>query len=250
MSNIGVQLFTLRDVQRSIPDILQLVADTGADGVEFVEWEHELTGENTDAIRDSLTETGLSSAGALLDLCLLEENLSSLLAAYKPLNCRTYTVGYMPAEHFQTPEAVESLAFHLNEVSDLLTERDLTLAYHHHDHEFVEFADGSWAFDRLLESTSQSVSFELDIAWAAVAGRDPTEMITSYADRVSHVHVKDADADDGTIVELGHGDVDIEGCVDAGLAADVEWFVYEYDHPEDPVSSLHHGVETIRSLIE
>lgn len=250
MSSVGVQLFTLRDINQPLPEILQSVADTGTDGVEFVEWEHELTGENTSDIRKALEETGLSTAGVLLDLHLLEENLSEVLAAYEPLDCQTYTVGYMPSEHFQTPAAVDELANRLSEVSRRLSEQGLQLVYHHHDHEFVEFDDGTWAFDRLIESTPPSVSFELDIAWATVAGRNPVKMLTTHREQFPLVHIKDANIDTGDIVELGHGDVDIAGCVDAALATDVEWLLYEFDYPENPMFSLHHGVNTIVSLLD
>jgi hypothetical protein len=41
----------------------------------------------------------------------------------------------------------------------------------------------------------------------------------------------------------------LERCIDAARKVGVEWLIYEHDTPEDPLVSLEHGNETLRSVL-
>lgn len=40
----------------------------------------------------------------------------------------------------------------------------------------------------------------------------------------------------------------MQACADVARTADADWFIYEHDHPEDPVASIDHGAEFLRGL--
>lgn len=56
----GIQLYTLRDVDLPLPEILDLVADAVFGGVEFA---YRVARAGTDEVRSALDETGLDVAG-------------------------------------------------------------------------------------------------------------------------------------------------------------------------------------------
>ncbi|WP_248299466.1 hypothetical protein [Halorhabdus amylolytica] len=56
------------------------------------------------------------------------------------------------------------------------------------------------------------------------------------------------DMADGEFCELGEGDVDVQGCADAAREADVLWFVYEHDDPEELMACLERGADVLESL--
>ena len=228
----GIQLYTLRDVDASLPDQLSAIGETSLDGVEFA-------GVPTDGPQDALAATDLTVAGAHVQAEEIERDPGAVADACRALDCATVVVPYLDESHFVDRKAVTETAARLDSLADALDEHDCRLLYHNHDHEFVTPTDatGTTAFDLLVEETDESVGFELDLGWAEAAGRDPVDLLDRYGDRIPLVHLKDVTAE-GEPTDLGDGVLDIPGCVDAARDAGVEWILFEHDHPEDPLASL------------
>ncbi len=133
-------------------------------------------------------------------------------------------------------EVVTALAQSLNKLGRRLVEKQITLAYHHHDHEFRNAFDGVTAFDLLVAETDPAtVRFNIDIAWAQIGGVDPAALIDRLGRRVVSLHVKDAvgpvrEADRSVRwTVLGTGDVAIRPALEAAERAGVELLVVEQD---------------------
>jgi sugar phosphate isomerase/epimerase len=110
--------------------------------------------------------------------------------------------------------------------------------------------DDAPAFERLIDRTDDRVGFEIDAGWALVGGTDPAALIDRHADRITHVHVADADIDRGESVALGEGDIDIDAVVASARTAGVEWLVYEHDDPANPIASIENGETTLRDALD
>jgi len=126
------------------------------------------------------------------------------------------------------------------------------LAYHNHDAEF-ERVDDSFALDVLLAETG--VGLELDVGWAAAADADPVALIDRYGDRLTAIHLKDIRLDStapggGLPVDLGEGDVDLDGCLAAAVDADIPWIIFEYDAPPEPLASLETAGEWLAEKVD
>ena len=242
MTQIAIQLYTLRDLDYSVPELLTRVGETPFEGVEFASF-----GESDPAaVRDTLDETGLGVAGAHVGIDALTESFEETVSRYRQVGCETFVVPYLDETRFETREAVGRTADELEDLADRLTDEGISLHYHNHDHEFVEVGERT-AFDVLVEQT-EGVNFELDVGWVAAAGYDPVTLLDDLGDRVSLVHLKDVRIDRRKPVELGEGDVDIRGCVEAARRTDAEWLVYEHDRPSDPRKSLEHGSKYLQEL--
>jgi inosose dehydratase len=113
--------------------------------------------------------------------------------------------------------------------------------FHPHAGTYVEFAD---EVERLLGDTDpEAVGLCLDTGHAFYAGGDPAEWCRRWADRVSHVHLKDVRAlrrdsgstferavGDGVFCPLGEGDVDLAAAAGALEAIGYDgWATYEQD---------------------
>lgn len=229
----GIQLYTLRELDASLPDQLSAVGETSLDGVEFAGVPSEA------GLADALESTGLTVAGAHVQAETIERDPEPVADACRTLDCATVVVPYLDESHFVDRAAVEETAERLERIADALDAHDCRLLYHNHDHEFVTPADSAatTAFDLLVEETDESVGFELDLGWAEAAGRDPVDLLARYGDRVPLVHLKDVTAD-GEPTDLGDGVLDIPACVDATRDTDVEWILFEHDQPVDPLASL------------
>lgn len=232
----AVQLYTLRGLDATLPELLAMVGSTGLDGVEFA----GLDGSAPARVAAALEGADLSVAGAHVDATDLERDAGAVTDPYRRVGTDALVVPYLPGDCFADREAVARTATRLSELAGTVADRGFEFCYHNHDHEFA-VVDGRPAWERLVEGTPPAVGYELDVGWARAAGRDPAALLDRYGDRIPLVHLKDVDVESGRPVELGDGDVDLAACLRAAGDAGVDWVVYEHDDPDDPAASLRRG---------
>lgn len=244
MSQTAIQLYTLRKIDDPLPTVLEAVATTSFDGVEFA---HRVRDADIKTVATTLERTGLSTASVHVGLEDLEESLEETVSRCDRLDCDTLVVPYLDETHFESTEAIESTAERLSAMATAVADRGFKLHYHNHDHEFVDCGDLT-AIELLLDESDPSLGFELDLGWAVAGGVDPVALIERYGDRISHVHFADVDTETMSPVELGDGDVDLEACLSAARYATVEWYVYEHDEPTNARNSLEHGATVLEDV--
>ncbi len=124
-------------------------------------------------------------------------------------------------------------------------------SFHNHDGEFMVQPDGVIPFDRIMSQCSpEQVKCELDIYWIAKAKLDPIAYIRKYASRLSQLHVKDMDAEDGSFTELGKGIIDLPGCIAAAAETQCQWLIYEQDIcKKDCFESAIESIEHLKKLL-
>lgn len=243
----GIQLFTLRELDHPLSDVLSCVDETSLTGVEFVEWEHELLERDAAELEATMSALDIAGPSVLIDIEPLEESLNEVIETYAPLGCESFVVGWLHPQNFKSESAVHETATRLSTIAERCADRGVELHYHNHDHEFVDLGETT-AYELLTEAVDDEVGFELDIAWASAAGFDPASLIERLAPTL--LHLKDVALPEEQLVELGAGDVPLGDCVAAAEQAGTEWIFYEYDSPTDPYESLEHGSKTLRSLTE
>ncbi|MFC6962814.1 sugar phosphate isomerase/epimerase family protein [Halocatena marina] len=244
MAKTAINLYSVRELDEPLLEILDRVADAGYDGVQFSGGLEEV--DPTEIVA-ALDETGLEPTGAHVDIGELEEDLGEAYELYdETLGCASAVVPYLDESHFDSEAAVERTAERIAALSADASEFNWPIHYHNHAHEFVDFGDET-AFERFAELAPR-VGIELDVGWALVGGSDPVELLSRYGDRINMVHMKDMDAEMEEFREIGDGDVDMQACADAADEADVEWLIYEHDEPEDPRASIETGAAFLDSL--
>jgi sugar phosphate isomerase/epimerase len=244
MVDTAINLYSVRELDEPMVDIIDRVADAGYDGVQFSGGFRDATPAEA---ADRVDKRGLDVTPAHIGIELLEDDLDETVADYRDeVGCSGAVVPYLGEDHFESQAAVDETAERLSELADELSNYDWTLHYHNHAHEFVDIG-GENAFERFIEQ-SDDVKIELDVGWALVGGTDPEELIETYGDRIDVLHMKDMDVEEEDFREIGEGDVDMAACAEAGRAADVEWLVYEHDMPEDPAASIENGAAFLNDL--
>jgi len=239
MANVGIQLYSLRNVDRPLPALLERVAEAGFEGVEFA---YRVYDADPETVERTLERTGLRVAGAHVSTDRLEDDLEDTVTLLRSLGCETLTVPGLPEEYFQSLDGVEQAADRLASIAGDLDGYDIDLLYHNHEQEFVDL-DGRFALERLFERTGRHVRPQLDLGTALLGGADPAALIRRLED-VPQVHFKDVDLGSGDSVPVGHGDVDIDACASAASAVGSEWSIYEYEG-EDPLETLEEAATTL-----
>ena len=251
MNEIAVQLYTMRNVEKSLPDKLKLVADAGYDGVEFA---YQLPGSDLHQVTTAPDQLDLSVAG----VHVMFEATAAGIDGVEGLEIETVSeictgvgtqnvvVPYLNKSYFESAEAIEETAELLSNLSAAADEYGLTLYYHNHEQEFQQI-DGEFAFHRLAQQTD--IPFEFDTGWAAYAGADPSAVLQQYSDRISLVHIKDVDEDTGEATQLGEGCLDLGNLRETLLKLNSPGVIYEYDNATEPVESVNTGYQRLANNV-
>lgn len=245
----AIQLHTLRNLDEPLDHTLGRVADTAFEGVQFTAGTHE---RSADEVAATLGETGLDVAGAhvALDTLRDDEERERVLDFYGALSVPDLVLPNYDREAFESAAGIEAAAGEIRELVDLVGE-GVRLHYHNHYFEFTDL-DGRTGFEAFADATAGALALEIDTGLAYHGGGDPAALIDAYADRVSLIHLTDTvpGSSETAHTDLGDGEVDLQGCVDAAARADVEWVIYENGLTDEPVASMEHAAGEVTRLIE
>ncbi|MDA9318446.1 myo-inosose-2 dehydratase [Octadecabacter sp.] len=87
---------------------------------------------------------------------------------------------------------VKSYAAKLTELAKWMSDKGMTLSYHHHMGSMIEDAED---IDWLMEGSGPEVTLLFDTGHLLFAGADPLAVLDRWGDRVHHVHFKDVRPD-------------------------------------------------------
>ncbi|WP_435320881.1 sugar phosphate isomerase/epimerase family protein [Haloarchaeobius sp. TZWSO28] len=237
MVDTAINLYSVRELDEPMFDIIDRVAAAGYDGVQFSGGFRDATAAET-ATR--IEDHGLGVAPSHVGINELEDEFEEVLADHRDtLGCTGGVVPWLGPGDFESAAAVDDAADRILAVADRCAEHDWDLHYHNHAHEFVDLGDET-AFERFVRKIDP-VSIELDVGWALVGGVDPADFIRKHGDRIDVLHMKDMDVETEDFREIGDGDVDMAACAQAAHDVGVEWLVYEHDQPADPATSIDTG---------
>jgi sugar phosphate isomerase/epimerase len=236
----ALNLWSLRNVDASLPELVGRVGEAGYDGVQFSGGLRETTPEDA---RCACEEADLIPIPAHVGHDDLESGFETTVGTYRAVGCSGVVLSYLPEERFESESAAVETATHLADLAERLDDAGLTFHYHNHDAEFQDVGGGP-AFDALLDRTGFAV--ELDAGWVRAAGYDPVSYLERLDGRVDVVHVRDVDADGNDCV-LGEGVVDVAACADAARASGATWLVHERVDPEYP-EAVDHGAAFLADL--
>jgi sugar phosphate isomerase/epimerase len=219
----AVQLYTLRHaLEDDLPGTIKKVADIGFTQVEpynFVATAQELGA--------ALKANGLTAPSGHAPL--LSENQEAIFAAAKELGITTVIDPYLPAEHWQSAEDIQSTAVKLNAAAKKGAEYGIRVGYHNHAWELESVIDGQRALEYCAGLLDPELVLEVDTYWVAVAGQDPVELLQRLGDRVKFIHIKDGPLTTDTKAQLpaGQGKIAVWDVIAAVTSLEVG--VVEFD---------------------
>jgi sugar phosphate isomerase/epimerase len=242
----GVQLYTVRDqMQNDVQSTLAKVAEIGYQEVEFAGY----FGHDPAEIRGWLDEFGMSAPAAHIGFDAMQNDAASVIAAGKTVDHEFIVVPSMPDKLRGSIDGYKTFVKELNRLGKICTDSGMRLAYHNHDFEF-EVIDGTVPFDIILvESDPDLIDLEIDLFWTIKGGHKPTEYFDEYPGRFKLCHVKDM-ASDGSMVDVGAGEIDFKAIFAEADKAGLEHFIVEHDEPEDSFASIAASYESLKELLQ
>ncbi|MEZ5721804.1 MAG: sugar phosphate isomerase/epimerase [Paracoccaceae bacterium] len=231
MPTLSYQLYTSRNWP--LNDTLDMIERVGFEAVEGF----GPLFDDPIATRAMLDARELTMPTAHFAFDLVANDPTRALEIARTLGVQSVIVPWIAPEQRPTDKAGwEAFAKKLAEAGKPIRDAGLGYGWHNHDFEFLPCADGTLGIEAL--AAQPEIGFELDLGWIHVAGQDPADWVSRYADRLLAVHIKDRapegeNADEGGWADLGYGEVDYTHIVPALGDTDVEIWVLEHDNPSD-----------------
>ena len=237
---LAAQMYTVRDFTKTREDLvetLRKIADIGYEAVQLSAIGVELPAEEMKALLD---DNGLTCCATHCSYADLRDKPEETADYHRIIGSDWTGTGGWERDLASEQDWV-GFAKEASEVAQMLAPLGLNYLYHNHSHEFERFGDRT-AFEILVEeSDPEYFYFELDTYWVQHGGASPVAWINKLGSRVPLLHVKDMTmrGREQLYAEIGEGNLDWEGILDAAQEAGVQWYIVEQDICQrDPFESL------------
>jgi sugar phosphate isomerase/epimerase len=234
VKSLGLQLFSVREfIAKDLEGTLEKVASLGYKELEIYGYNGTFFGKTTNEFKTILKNTGIKVTSSHHAAGIGFKSKGSLTNGWDKAVEDLNHIGakYMVCPYLfpqeQTNETYALLPDLLSKSGEVTKSAGIQFAYHNHDFEFKKYNDSTLIFDHILTNTSADlVKIELDLYWIIKAGYDPIKYLEKYPKRFPLWHVKDMEAGNKDITEVGHGTIDFDKIFAARKIAGLEhWFV-------------------------
>jgi sugar phosphate isomerase/epimerase len=221
-------LYSVRDLQETLPEIIARVGETSFEGVEFAK---RLRNADPTETAAALEANEIEPVAAHADLPEIEaaiEGRNDLLDRYKTIGCDRVVVPHVAPEHFRNQRAVGQLADRLTDVATDLGTHGIELGYHtvrfdcypflpsiaetlltsgplpggianHARRVFAAYRlndpsllpNDTGLFNLFSQTRPGDVFFELESAELTAAGLDPAAVLSRFERRSPLLHLRD-----------------------------------------------------------
>lgn len=249
-SQIAAQLYTLREYTKTQADIASTLKKVRKIGYEAVQTS-ALGPIDPKELARILKGEGLTCCATHVSPDRMRAEPQAVIDEHKLWGCDLIAIGgFWPKE--PSAAAFRDFATDYNTIAKPFTAAGQSIGYHNHAHELAAY-DGKRPLDILLETLDKSIWFEIDTYWIAFGGGDPIQWINKVKGRIPAIHLKDmrfnAAEKKQFMAEVGEGNLNWPGILQAAKAAGCKWFIVEQDICyRDPFDSLELSLKNLRAL--
>lgn len=254
---VTAQLYTVREFTKTLEDFdasMKKIADIGYTAVQ-VSGIGPIPHADVKAVTDNY---GLKIVITHVGFDYLQNDIDAAIAQHKLWDCPNVAVGSMPGPYREAgEEGCRKFAKDATEVGKKLADAGLTFSYHNHSFEFVRYGKKTGLDIIYAESDPRYLKAEIDTYWVQHGGGDVIAWIKRMKDRMPVIHFKDMMMvmQEGSwhpqpmFAEIGEGNLNWPGIVEACEYANVEWYAIEQDRClRDPFESLKISFDNLAAM--
>ena len=188
--DIGVQTFTIRhaqkkDIRRAYMPLIKL-------GIKKYEIARiDFNEKNAKIIKGLVDEFGIEVASIQVKPKYVFGDVEGIVRFCEITGCKNVVISMLPfgcilGKEEKFYKFIETL----DRQFDIYASHGITLAYHHHNWEYVKLSNGRTRMAELLERTKK-IKFVHDTFWTARCGISPAVQIKEFGDRLLGIHLRD-----------------------------------------------------------
>ncbi len=190
ISNIGIQTYTVRHAQaKSIEGAYMPLIKLGIKKYEIARI--DFNEKNANEVKRLKDEYGIEVCSVQVKPKYVFGAVEQIVDFCKTVGCRRVVISMLPFPVILGKEQrFHNFLSTLDRQYDIYAEHGITLAYHHHNWEYVTLASGRTRMDELLAKT-EKIKIVHDTYWTARCGIDPVAEIERFGQRLLGVHLRD-----------------------------------------------------------
>ncbi len=246
---IAAQLYTVRDFIKTPADIATTLARVAKIGYRAVQ-ASALGPIEAAHLKELLDQNQLTACATHVSFERLRDDLDAVATEHRLLGCDYVAIGSLPST-YRSAEGYAAFAREASVVARRMRDQGLTFGYHNHSFELERFGERTALEILYADSDPEVFTAEIDTYWIQHGGGDPAWWIRRMAGRIRGVHLKDMAVVDGkpVMAEVGEGNLNWPGILDACKAAGTRWYIVEQDHClRDPFESLAISLRNIQAM--
>ena len=256
-AKIGSPLFILRDeCQKDLMAVLERLAETGFDGVEFL----GLFGHKPAEIRKKLDSIGLKAVGDHVPFDIFVDNTGKVIEEHMEIGCQYLTINAPGADGLPGGKDYARTIESFKKIGEAMNAADMTLLFHNHAGELKQSTNGKSILENIMNDTdAQLLYLEPDLGWMRIGGAEPMYYLEKYRDRCLVVHFKDYvrtetdEKENFRFRPTGYGIMDNAVLYAKTLSFDVkpEWYITDHDcaYGRDIYFDLKISLEYLKNLM-
>lgn len=253
LSQVAIQLYTLRDFCKTAPDFAAAMKKTREIGYTAVQISGVGPIPEAEIVAICKAE-GLTICATHEPGPVILDEPEKAIERLRKLGAKLTAYPWPGGLDFAAPGVVDTLIRKLDAAGAAFRAAGLTLGYHNHAHEFYRPGGGPTVLDRIFAETSpENVVAELDTFWVQRGGGDVVEWVKKVKGRTPFIHLKDFKVNptgEGTFCEIGAGTLDFRRIIAEAEAGGCEWFIVEQDVcPGDPFASIKQSFDYIKANV-
>lgn len=251
--NIGLQLYTLRDViMQDVKGTLSSVAAMGYNEVETFGYNNgNLFGMPVAEFRKYMDGLGVKIVSGHYGIDQAATNWEKCCEDAKLMGQSFVVVPWLEKKYYSSLSELHKTCDVLNRAGEIANKYKLRMGYHNHAFEFDQ-VEGKVMFDVMLEKLDPKlVMIEMDIYWVVRAGHDPLKYFEKHPGRFQLWHVKDMDKTDPTRnADVGTGSIDFTKLFAKAKQAGLKkFFVEQESYPSTPLESTKKSIDYLKKIL-
>ena len=252
----GVQTFTIRKAQKkSIRAAYMPLIEMGIKSFEVARI--DFNEKNAKELRSLVDEFGIEIVSIQVKPKYVFGDPERIISFCRITGCRRVVISMLPFSCILGKEKkFYDFVASLDVTFDVYSRQGITLAYHHHNWEYIKLSSGQTRMSEIIGRTKR-IRFVHDTYWTARCGIYPAVQIAEFGERLIGVHLRDLTFTKkgldviGLDSAIGDGLIDFASVIRAAEKVGCRYYVIEQktDDPYGEIGKSFKNLEAIRVAI-
>ena len=250
--SFGLQTYTIRKYQKkNFEKAYRPLAEMGVFDLEIARI--DFTKENAHKVKELIDKYGFRPVSIQVKPKHVFGNMDDVVEFCNITGCKNVVISMLPFECILgKEERFYSFISGLDSWFDRYAEQGITLAYHHHNWEYIKLSNGKSRMAELLSKT-EKIRFVHDTYWTARCGIDPALQIKEFGRRLLGIHLRDLDFKKRFLdvlphdTRVGDGVIDFKRVLSAAKEVGCEYTVIE-QKTDLPYEDLKRSLENLQII--